>query len=104
MSRSSAPPPVITMPFSTMSAASSGGACSSAIFTPSTICRTGSEMASATWASVMVISFGTPFTRSRPRTSILMPVLFSGLRATPMFFLIRSALASPMSRLCVRRI
>ena len=41
-----APPPVKTIPRSTMSAASSGGVCSKAVFVASIICPTGSAKAS----------------------------------------------------------
>ena len=50
---SSEPPPVNTMPLSTMSAASSGGVASKATFTASTIWLVGSAKASATWRWVM---------------------------------------------------
>ena len=68
--RSSDPPPTSTMPFSTMSAASSVGVRSRAIFTLSTTALTGSESASSTSSDLISRVFGTPATRSRPFTSI----------------------------------
>src|SRR5262249_28661494 len=68
---SSAPPPVITMPLSTMSAASSGGVDSSAIFTLSTTVFTGSASASQISSDLSSSVFGTPATRSRPLTSMV---------------------------------
>jgi hypothetical protein len=68
------------MPLSTMSAASSGGVCSSATFTASTICADRFGQASAIWRWVMTISFGTPFIRSRPLISMVTPSPSSAAR------------------------
>ena len=70
--RSSEPPPVMTMPRSTMSADSSGGVRSSATRTASTITLTVSASASRISSSVMVMVFGTPSIRCRPLISIVM--------------------------------
>ena len=86
-----------------MSAARSGGVCSSATITASTITATVSESASAICPWVISISFGTPFSRSRPRTSMRLPRPSSGIRAVPISSLIFSAVDSPISRLCWRR-
>jgi hypothetical protein len=67
--------------------------------TASTIWATGSLIASAIWAWVIPISFGMPLTRSRPRIWTVRPVPSAGVRATPKSYLIRSAVASPISRL-----
>ena len=65
-----APPPVITMPRSTMSLASSGGVISRARRTASTIACTGSWIASRISLEWTRTVFGMPETRSRPFTSI----------------------------------
>jgi hypothetical protein len=95
--RMSAPPPVITMPRSTMSDASSGGVISSARRTASTICWMGSWMASRISCECTRTVFGMPDTRSRPLTSISRssPTGY----AEPIVILICSAVGSPMSRL-----
>ena len=77
-SLSRAPPPVRTMPWSQMSAASSGAVFSSAMRTPSTIVPTGSESASAIWPWLIEISFGTPLTRSRPLMWTVLPMPSTG--------------------------
>ena len=64
---------------------------SSATFTASTIAPTGSARLSAIWRWVMVISFGTPFIRSRPLISMVTPSPSSGRQAEPISFLMRSA-------------
>jgi hypothetical protein len=70
---SSAPPPVKTRPLSTMSAANSGAVCSRATLTASTIDPTGSAKLSEIWRSLITISYGTPFIRSRPLISMIRP-------------------------------
>ena len=60
------------MPLSTMSAASSGGVRSSTERTASTIALTGSASASRISSQFTTSVFGTPATRSRPLTSIVM--------------------------------
>ena len=67
----SAPPPVSTMPLSTISAASSGGVFSSARSTASTIAFVGSASASRISSELTTTVFGTPATRSRPFTSVV---------------------------------
>ena len=93
----------MTMPRSTISAANSGAVCSNAAFTASIIAPTGSARLSEIWRSLTTISFGTPFIRSRPRISIRRPSPSSGGQADPISFLMRSAVLSPTSRLCIRR-
>src|SRR5690606_22649974 len=95
--RISAPPPVITIPRSTMSLASSGGVISSARRTASTICCTGSCTASRISLECTRTVFGMPETRSRPFTSMSRssPLGY----ALPTLILICSAVGSPMSRL-----
>jgi len=66
----SAPPPVSTIPRSTMSADNSGGVRSKATRTALTIVEIESARASRTSSSVMVMVFGMPSMRLRPRTSI----------------------------------
>src|SRR5512147_2182164 len=75
MLASSAPPPVRTIPLSTISAASSGAVCSSAPFTASMIAPTGSARLSEICRSLISSSFGTPFIRSRPLISRVLPSL-----------------------------
>src|SRR5690606_37890182 len=95
--RISAPPPVITMPRSTMSLASSGGVISRARRTASTIACTGSWTASRISLECTVTVLGMPDTRSRPLTSIWRssPAGY----ALPTLILINSAVGSPTSRL-----
>ena len=93
----SAPPPVITMPRSTMSLASSGGVISSARRTASTICWIGSWIASRISRECTRTVFGMPETRSRPFTSISRSSPHGA--AEPILILIGSAVGSPMSRL-----
>src|ERR671911_603889 len=87
------------MPWSQMSAASSGAVFSSAIRTPSTIVPTGSDSASAICPWLIEISLGTPLTRSRPLMWTVLPMPSTGGLAMPTSFLIRSAVASPIRRL-----
>jgi hypothetical protein len=94
---SNAPPPVSTIPRSTMSAESSGGVCSSAMRTASMIVATGSARDSRISSSEIVIVFGTPSTRSRPLISIVSSS--SSGNAEPILILISSAVRSPISRL-----
>src|SRR6266542_4431483 len=68
--RINAPPPVMTMPRSTMSDASSGGVIPSARRTASTICWIGSCTASRISLECSRTIFGMPDTRSWPFTSI----------------------------------
>ena len=78
---------------------------SSAMRTPSTIVADRlADSASAIWPWLIVISLGTPLTRSRPLMWTVSPTVPSGGGlATPTSFLIRSAVASPISRLWLRR-
>ena len=93
----SAPPPVMTMPWSTMSDASSGGVISRAARTASTMEPICSIMHSRTsWEWIGTI-FGIPETRSRPFTSISRSSSVS--IADPICILIASAVGSPMSKL-----
>jgi len=94
-SRSSAPPPVSIMPFSAMSAPSSGGACSSAFFTADTIWFSGSVSASRISLLEMVNERGMPSDRLRPLTSI--SLTSEPGNAEPIAFLIASAVCSPIS-------
>ncbi len=94
------PPPVSTMPRSTMSADSSGGVRSRATRTASTITFTVSASASLISSSVMVMVLGTPSMRCRPLISIV--VLSSSGNAEPISILIASAVRSPISRLYLR--
>ena len=64
---------------------------------------TGSDRLSAICFCDIVISLGTPFSRSRPLISIVRPTPSGGIMAEPTCFLIRSAVASPISRLWWRR-
>src|SRR3954447_11952598 len=80
-----------------------GAVFSSAIRTPSTIVPTGSESASAIWPWLIEISLGTPLTRSRPLMCTVLPIPSTGGLAMPTSFLIRSAVASPIRRLWLRR-
>ena len=95
MSRKSAPPPVSTMPFSAMSAASSGGVCSRADFTADTMLLSGSVRASRISLLEIVKLRGMPSARLRPLTS------FSRTsepgNAEPISFLICSDVVSPIS-------
>src|SRR5439155_639721 len=70
MSRNSAPPPVSTMPRSAISAPSSGGVRSSALFTAETILFNGSVSASRISFDETVKLRGMPSARLRPLTSI----------------------------------
>ena len=76
---------------------------SSAIRTTSPIAATASLSASAICAWVIEISVGTPLTRSRPLIWMVLPRPSAGILAMPISFLIRSAVASPISRLWLRR-
>ncbi|MNV56410.1 hypothetical protein D3C71_1486930 [compost metagenome] len=95
--RSSAPPPVSTMPRSIMSAASSGGHFSRVTLTASIMAFTVSFSASEISSEVMVSVLGRPVTRSRPRISIVSA--FSSGSAEPMSILSCSAVRSPTIRL-----
>src|SRR6185503_6358011 len=95
--RISAPPPVMIMPRSTMSLASSGGVISSARRTASTIACTGSWIASRISLECTRTVFGIPETRSRPFTSISRSSPTGA--ADPIWILICSAVGSPISRL-----
>ena len=66
-----APPPVRAMPLSMISLLSSGGVLSRTAQTFSASNLNGSERASRTSSLVMVTVFGSPATRSRPRTSMV---------------------------------
>ncbi len=76
-----------------MSPASSGGVRSSVFFTASQICATGSSIARRTSSAEMMIVFGRPDTRSRPRISACGSP-GSG-NAEPTATLISSAVRSP---------
>src|SRR5258707_8463618 len=95
-----APPPVSTMPRSTMSAESSGGVRSSATRTALIIVETESPRASRISSSVMVIVFGIPSIKLRPRTSN--DNSSSSGNAEPNSILIASAVRSPISKLYFR--
>ena len=95
MSRSNAPPPVSTMPFLAMSEPSSGGVCSSAVFTALTMLLRGSVSASRISLLEMVKLRGTPSARLRPVTSISRTSLPG--KAEPISFLICSAVVSPIN-------
>ena len=95
-----APPPVSTMPLSTMSAASSGGVRSSAISTASTIALSGSLSESRISSEFTTTVFGMPATMSRPFTSIVS--CWSSGYAFPIVILMRSAVCSPMAMLYLR--
>jgi len=99
--RSSELPPVITMPRSIMSEASSGGVRSSTVFTFSAMVPRLSPSASVTSCEVRVMMRGRPATWSRPRTSMVSGS--SSFMALPMVILTSSAVASPMTRLYLRR-
>ena len=101
MLRSSEPPPVMTMPLSMMSLASSGGVSSSTARTAVTTCCSGFSMASMTSELVSGMVRGRPATRSRPRTSSVSSR--SSGRAVPMAILTSSAVRSPIMRLYLRR-
>src|SRR5581483_10064682 len=97
---SSAPPPVSTMPRSTMSADNSGGVRSSATRTALTIVATESASASRISSSVTTMVFGMPSIRFRPLISIVNSS--SSGAAEPTSILICSAVRSPISRLYLR--
>ena len=94
-SLSNAPPPVSTMPVSAMSAANSGGVCSSAFLTSWTIIASGSWSASRMSLLFNVTLRGTPRERLRPR----MLISFASCcgYAAPISYLIFSAMVSPIS-------
>ena len=97
---SNEPPPVRTIPLSTMSAESSGGVCSSATRTASMMFETVSDRASRTSSSEITRVLGIPSTRSRPLISIVNSS--SRGKAEPMLILISSAVRSPTRRLYLR--
>ena len=59
--------------------------------------------ASAIWPWLIEISLGTPLTRPRPLMWTVFPMPSTGGLAMPTSFLIRSAVASPIRRLWLRR-
>ena len=63
---------------------------------------TGSSKASIISVEVTVMSLGRPVSRQRPLISIV--ISSSGGKTQPMLIFISSAVRSPMSRLCLRRI
>jgi len=83
------------MPRSAMSAPSSGGVCSRAFLTALTIWLSGSVSASRISLELMVKLRGTPSLRLRPLTSI--SLTSEPGKALPMFFLMASAVGSPIS-------
>ena len=83
------------MPRSAMSAPSSGGVCSSAFFTAETIWLSGSVSASRISLLEIVKLRGTPSLRLRPLTSI--SLTSEPGKAEPMFFLMDSAVGSPIN-------
>ena len=94
--RSSEPPPASTMPWRTMSPASSGGVCSSVAWTAVMISASGAAIAPRISWLVSSISRGRPETRSRPRMSTTSSSR-SGA-ADPTASLIASALCEPIAR------
>ena len=66
-----APPPVSTMPLSTMSAAISGGVRSSTMRTASMMVMMGSRRASRISSSLISMVLGKPAMRSRPFTGMV---------------------------------
>ena len=100
---SRAPPPVRIIPRSTISADSSGGVCSRAILTVSTMASICSEIAIRISSESMDKIFGIPEARSRPLTYMVSKFCGSGY-ALPMVVLITSAVRSPISRLYLRLI
>src|SRR5215813_1960078 len=97
---SSDPPPVSTIPRSTMSAESSGGVRSSATRTALTMVATESARASRTSSSVTTMVFGMPSIRLRPLISMFFGS--SSGAADPISILICSAVRSPIRRLYLR--
>ena len=85
------------MPWSMMSAASSGGVCSSVHLIASTMRERGSERASRTSFEEMLTFSGSPLIRFRPL--ICMISSRSTGYAEPICILMLSAVRSPMSRL-----
>ncbi|MNW08286.1 hypothetical protein D3C71_2050470 [compost metagenome] len=83
------------MPRSAMSAPSSGGVCSRAIFTAETIWFSGSVRASRISFDETVNARGMPSDRLRPLTSISRTS--EPGKAEPMFFLMASAVGSPIN-------
>ena len=96
------PPPVMTIPLSEISATSSGGVRSSTPWTASRIRSTGSSKASSISVEEMVSVLGRPVSRQRPFTS--MEVSSSLGNTQPICIFIISAVRSPTSTLCLRRI
>ena len=99
--RSSDPAPAIMIPRSTISAASSGGVRSSAIFTAATIPAIGSAIAARISVPVIGTARGNPDTRSRPRTAVICSSRCG--HAEPTAILMLSAVRSPISRLYALR-
>ena len=95
------PPPVITMPLVEMSATSSGGVRSSTPWMASRMRVEGSSKASIISLEETVNTRGRPVIRQRPLMSM---VTSSGRGKTqPMVIFSSSAVRSPMSTLCLRR-
>ena len=86
------------IPVSIISAASSGGACSSVFLIASITCSNGAEIASLISSLVTVIFSGRPVSRFLPLISIV-GSFSSVLNAEPIFVLTSSAVRSPISRL-----
>ena len=93
-----APPPASIIPFSIISAASSGGVFSNVVLIDSMIAYTGSFKASLTCSSVIVTTFGSPVIISRP---LISNDSFSSsiLYAEPNCIFISSAVLSPIIKL-----
>ena len=92
----------MTMPLLEMSATSSGGVRSSTPWTASRIRSTGSSNASSISVEVTVMTLGRPVIRQRPLIS--MDVSCSLGNTQPISIFISSAVRSPTSTLCLRRI
>ena len=84
-----------------MSEDSSGGVCSSAVFTALTILCSGSAIADKTSSELIMNERGTPSAKLRPRTSI--STALPSLNAIPTSFLIFSAVVSPITQPCALR-
>ena len=100
--RTKLPPPVMTMPLFEISATSSGGVFSSTRWTSSMMRSTGSSKASSISADETEMSSGRPVIRLLPLTSMV--ISSSGGKTQPICIFICSAVRSPTSRLCLRRI
>ena len=91
-----APPPAKYIPFSTKSAASSGGVFSNVCFTVSIIFAIDSLIASIICDDLIIIFLGNPDTKSLPLISICISVI-NGV-AQPICIFICSAVVSPIDK------